>query len=282
MKQEKVRFIPNPLNNGECIPQLEVDGEIFEFTGEHMSRVLDFDNMPEPPPSDAPHRHFEFEIDENETMAPKFPKRYFCLRGSFIFYFDMEDVDGYIYDNLGVKFNGPPKGVIPLERTVVEFPPGGRRVFREHANTEARNGYELMIRHVGRGGLSSTSDSSTVIATKRRAPAYIVMDSLGQRDAWSKAIRTRADIHKRDTLLRGAGVPPTVMAAHRKDEVRMLAQARKAFNSFDLDGSGTISIHTLRDVMHSLGKYPTENELIAIMKKVRRYMSSVYEFLKCH
>lgn len=266
MKQEKVTFIPNPLNNGECIPQLEVDGESFEFTGEHMSRVLDFDNMPEPPPPDAPHRHFEFEIDENEAMNPQFPKRYFCLRGSFIFYFDMEDVDGYIYDNLGVKFNGPPKGVIPLERTVVEFPPGGRRVFREHANTDARNGYELMIRHVGRGGLSS-SDSSTAIATKRRAPAYIVMDSLGQRDTWAKAIKTRADIHKRDTLLRGIGVPSTSMTTSHKDEVRMLAQARKAFDSFDLDGNGTISTNDLRDVMHSLGKYPTENELRAIMKK---------------
>ena len=268
MKQEKVSFIPNPLNNGECIPQLEVDGEIFEFTGEHMSRVLDFDNLPEPPPSDAPHRHFEFEMDENEAMAPQFPKRYFCLRGSFIFYFDMEDVDGYIYENLGVKFIGPPKGVIPLERTVVEIPPGGRRVFREHANTDAKNGYELMIRHVGRGGLSSSDSGSTVIATKRRAPAYIVMDSLGQRDTWAKAIRIRADIHKRDTLLRGIGVPPSSMVTNSKDDVRMLAQARKAFDSFDLDGRGTISLNNLGDVMHSLGKYPTEYELNAMMKKV--------------
>lgn len=220
--QQRVTFIPNPLNNGEYVPQIESDGRVIEFTGDHMEQVLDFENLPEPPPPDAPHRHLEFEYDDNETMTPQFPKRYFCLRGSFIFYFDMKDVDGNVYNHAGVKFLGLPKGVIPLERTVVEIPPGGRRVFREHSNTEARNGYEIMIRHVGRGGLSlldspgGNGDLSTV-TTKRRAPAYIVLDSLGQRDAWAKAIRTRADIHKRETVLRAAGVQSRSTAELDKD-----------------------------------------------------------------
>ena len=38
-------------------------------------------------------------------------------------------------------------GVIPLDKVRIEFPPGGRRVFREHAQSEARTGYELAILH---------------------------------------------------------------------------------------------------------------------------------------
>jgi len=191
--------------------------------------------MPEPPPPDAQHGHLEFEMDDDDMTIrddapPKFPKRYFCLRGSFIFYYDMKDVDNS-YDKASfdrhdhaATFLGPPLGVIPVERTKVEFPPGGRRVFREHANTEARNGYEMMIRHVARAANINSTSTSTIgtgtqkqekensagaaSAAKRRAPAYLVMDSLGQREAWADAIRFRADVYKKDTKLRPAGTNP--------------------------------------------------------------------------
>jgi hypothetical protein len=160
--------------------------------------------------------------DDDQTIRddapPKFPKRFFCLRGSFIFYFDLGDValqdrrrlQGQNAHDLPNFLNGP-IGVIPLERTTVEFPPGGRRVFREHANTDATQGYELMIRHVPARTSTAAEDLSgggpvtgTKI-TKRRAPAYLVMESLGQRDAWAEAIRVRAEAYRKETKLRLTG-----------------------------------------------------------------------------
>ncbi len=233
-KFERVCYEPSRLNNGEFIPRVAIvtnkadndkpnDGtsteEYRDFRSDDMLRVLDFDNMPEPPPSDAVFGHLEFELDDDDTVTedapPKFPKRYFVLRGSYVFYFALEDVDGI--DKSGgttqgryqqqeaPKFKGSPLGVIPLERTLVEFPAGGRRCFREHAKTDARNGYEMMIRHMGRGGTGPT-EASGAVTTKRRAPAYVVCDTNGQRELWRKAIVNRADAHRKDTKLRPAGV----------------------------------------------------------------------------
>jgi len=234
---EKVTFAASPLNNGEFIPLVEVGGSA--TTGNHdnhdntrpfgasdLARILDFPNMPSPPPPSAPHGHLEFEMDDDDQTIrddapPKFPKRFFCLRGSFIFYFDLADVA--LHDprrrhgqELPEFLNGP-IGVIPLERTTVEFPPGGRRVFREHANTDATQGYELMIRHVPARSSSTLNNADHAGAegemgrsggakiTKRRAPAYLVMDSLGQRDAWAEAIRIRAEAYRKETKLRSTG-----------------------------------------------------------------------------
>ncbi len=228
-KYEKISYEPSNLNNGEFVPRICIvtdnDGatneeEYRDFQSDDMLRVLDFDNMPESPPSDAIFGHLEFELDDDATITddvpPKFPKRYFVIRGSYIFYFSTDDVGGIessqqsaaqgrFQHNNSPKFKGTPLGVIPLERTVVEFPPGGRRCFREHAKTDAKNGYEMMIRHMGRGGLSAT-DSSGAVTNKRRAPAYIVCDTNGQRELWKKAIVIRADAHRKDTKLRPAGV----------------------------------------------------------------------------
>lgn len=161
-------------------------------------------------------------MDDDATVSddapPKFPKRYFCLRGSFIFYYDLDDVDAssssYGYDG-GTKFKAAPLGVIPLERTKVEFPQGGRRVFREHAKTDARSGYEMMIRHVPRrdandagGDGASVVGSGTVTGMKkekRRAPAYLVCDSSGQRDKWKAAIELRNNFNNKPTKLRPTG-----------------------------------------------------------------------------
>jgi hypothetical protein len=80
---------------------------------------------------------------ENEM---EFPSRHFSLRGGFLFYFDLGDVSGTGQSHY-VTYHGPPIGVIPLNSVRVQFPPGGRRVFREHAQTNARTGYELAILH---------------------------------------------------------------------------------------------------------------------------------------
>ena len=65
--------------------------EYHDFNSEDMLRVLDFDNMPEPPPSDAVFGDLEFELDNADTVtedAPSlFPKRYFVLQGSCVFCF---------------------------------------------------------------------------------------------------------------------------------------------------------------------------------------------------
>jgi hypothetical protein len=225
-KGEKICYEPSRLNNGEFIPRIAIgsgntgdkssgsDGvkeEFRDFQADDMPRVLDFEHINEPPPSDAVFGHLEFELDGDETVT-KFPKRYFVLRGSFIFYFAMENVDGVSVPGGGAqrrfqhqtapRFKGPPLGVIPLGRTVVEFPPGGRRCFREHSKTDARHGYEMMIRHMVRGGSGPTGTGTN----KRRAPAYMVCDTNTQRESWKKSILIRADAHLKDTELRPAGV----------------------------------------------------------------------------
>lgn len=81
-----------------------------------------------------------------------------------------------------VTYHGPPKGVIPLDKVKVEFPPGGRRVFREHAQTNARTGYELAILH------------TDINVERPRPPAFVVAESMTQRDKWAKAIMARSAI----------------------------------------------------------------------------------------
>ena len=116
---------------------------------------------------------------------------------------------------------------IPLQGCSVEFPPGGRRVFREHAHTGARKGYEMAIRvKVGKGGSitnaansSSSNDNNAAassdtiininnnINTATVMTCYIILDSLGQRESWASAIRARCDVgHNKLTLLRPGGI----------------------------------------------------------------------------
>ena len=142
------------------------------FETEDVSRVLDFENVPDPPP-DGPMMHCENETD--------FPSRHFALRGGFLFYFGLGDVSGTGRSHY-VTYHGPPKGVIPLDKVKVELPPGGRRVFREHAQTNARTGYELAILH---------TDTNV---ERPRPPAFVVAESLGQREKWAKAIMARGQI----------------------------------------------------------------------------------------
>ena len=124
---------------------------------------------------------------EGSVPGVVFPRRHIAMRGGFIFYFDEKDMD----ESGG---NGPlPLGVIPLGRCDVEFPPGGRRVFREHAHTDARSGYEMMIKHRGDEGEG---------AENSRPLAFLVSESLGERHLWAAAIRTRSEVYRKDTKLR--------------------------------------------------------------------------------
>ncbi|KAL3919010.1 MAG: hypothetical protein SGARI_007306, partial [Bacillariaceae sp.] len=150
----------------------KVEKSVRPFETTDMTRILDYENVPDPPP-DGPMMHCENEME--------FPSRHFSLRGGFLFFFDLGDVSGTGQSHY-VTYHGPPIGVIPLNSVRVEFPPGGRRVFREHAQTNARTGYELAILHDPR-------DDSTP-----RPPAFVVAESLGQREKWAGAIRARAEI----------------------------------------------------------------------------------------
>lgn len=155
------------------VGRAKVEKSFRPFQTNDISRVLDFENVPDPPP-DGPMMHCE--------KGTEFPSRHFSLRGGFLFYFDLGDVSGTGQSHY-VTYHGPPKGVIPLEKVRIEFPPGGRRVFREHAQTNARTGYELAILH-------TPSDPDTA----PRPPAFVVAESLGQREKWANAIRARAQI----------------------------------------------------------------------------------------
>ncbi len=175
--KKKDRFIPRisvskTTGIGSTGGRGTVEKSFRTFETEDVSRVLDFENVPDPPP-DGPMMHCENETD--------FPSRHFALRGGFLFYFGLGDVSGTGRSHY-VTYHGPPKGVIPLDKVKVEFPPGGRRVFREHAQTNARTGYELAILHI---------DTKV---ERQRPPAFVVAESLGQREKWAKAIAARAEI----------------------------------------------------------------------------------------
>mmetsp|Transcript_34364 Transcript_34364/g.81000 ORF Transcript_34364/g.81000 Transcript_34364/m.81000 type:complete len:811 (-) Transcript_34364:1227-3659(-) len=195
--EEKVAFTADPKKPNRFIPRISVtktvgmgstgdrgnvEKSFRPFETEDVSRVLDFENVPDPPP-DGPMMHCENETD--------FPSRHFALRGGFLFYFGLGDVSGTGRSHF-VTYHGPPKGVIPLDKVKVEFPPGGRRVFREHAQTNARTGYELAILH---------ADPNV---ERKRPPAFVVAESMTQRDKWAKAIMARSEIEGATKLRTGA------------------------------------------------------------------------------
>lgn len=190
--EERVAFIVDSKHVDQFIPRIsviktidrvgraKVEKNFRAFSTEDISRVLDFDNVEDPPP-DGPMMHGEGGLNDM-----KFPKRHMCLRGGFLFYFDLNDVSGTGQSHY-VHYHGPPIGVIPLDKVRIEFPPGGRRVFREHAQTDARTGYELVILHESR-------DEGA------RPPAFIAADSLVLRDKWANAIKARSAIDAHTSL----------------------------------------------------------------------------------
>lgn len=175
--------IPDPSFPGRYQPQVSSAGSIRSFEPEDILRVMDFDSTGEPP-QDGP---LMFGEDNGDSEGIKFPVYHFCMRGGYLFYFEPDDVD---YESGPyAMFHGPPVGAVPLDHVQVTFPPGGRRVFREHAHTDARTGYELVILHIPRE------------EGEARPPVFLVTQSLGQREKWAQALRERADVSK-PTLLR--------------------------------------------------------------------------------
>jgi hypothetical protein len=179
------RFIPriSVSKTFDRIGRAKVEKTFRPFQTDDITRVLDYDQATDPPP-DGTMMHGE---ESKEGMA--FPNRHFCLRGGFLFYFDLSDVNGTSQSHY-YTYSGSPIGVIPLDKSVIEFPPGGRRVFREHAQSNARNGYELVILH-------QSQDEAT------RPPAFVVAETLGLREKWASALRARTSIDQ-PTVLRAA------------------------------------------------------------------------------
>ena len=260
------------------------------FLGSDMTRILDYDKISTPPPRDTILQHLEFESNKNDNnteeegitkknddendnsskanLTPTFPPRHCCLRGGYIFYFKPQDVLPPIRPGGGPIYTCEyPKGCVPIDRCIVEFPPGGRRAFREHV-TILRDGagYEFAVRHRprgvggglqgggGRGGgqlhnninrLSSIglgtfdtggSNGNVIDTTKgqlldqRRATAYFAADTLGEREEWANAIRLRADCRKRETSLRP-----------RSDGNVVEGGGSGSSRSINIDGSNTMN-----------------------------------------
>jgi hypothetical protein len=196
---EHVVFVPDASHLDRYLPQVNSFGTIRPFRGDDMPRVLDFESAEESP-ADGP---LMFAEDE-DTDGLMFPMYHFCLRGAFLFYFNVDDVD--TESGPYVSYLNPPLGVLPLDNVSIEFPPGGRRIFREHAHSDARKGYELAVLHTPETK-TNTEDTEDLEA---RPPAFLVAQSLGARERWAAALRDRAQ-RNQPTLLR-AGYSKTTQS----------------------------------------------------------------------
>ena len=133
------------------------------------------------------------------------------------FYFDENDVT--VSGQYNVEYHGPPLGVIPLDKVEVSIPPGGRRVFREHAQTNARTGYEIAILHKGAAGGGDGA----------RPPAFVVTQSLQLRDKWAHAIKARAkvDSHTKLRAVLAYQSDPSVFASRPQDLLKKNRQNQR-------------------------------------------------------
>lgn len=196
LTDEKVTFIADTNSADRFLPRIAVaksrtangrttiEKNFRPFEAVDMTRVLDYNEVPDPPEDTA------MRVAEDAgTDGLKFPVRNVCVRGGFLFYFDVEDVDDHVSGHY-VSYHAPPLGVVPLDKVDIATPQGGRRVFREHAHTDARQGYEFVLVHAPDGGTETT-----------RPAAFFVAESLAQREKWLKALRLRAEVIS-DTKLR--------------------------------------------------------------------------------
>lgn len=194
-------------------PENEDDIRPFQNV-EDIDRVMDYPSMPDPPLEclvmhcEAPGSGIDDDIDDEiYDGGLVFPKRLAKLSGGYIFLSKPRDSTSSEElkkaanaANAAAAGSGGDAGevglkivCIPLQGCKVEFPPGGRRVFREHAHTGARKGYEMAIRVKG----NREGDAMT---------CYIILDSLGHREVWAAAIRLRCDVGNKLTLLRPGGI----------------------------------------------------------------------------
>ena len=228
LTEEKVTFAADTSNAERFIPRVAVtksrmggtggtSGSSYEksfrpFEAVDMTRVLDFDDASERP-SDTTMRVCE----DAGIEGLKFPVRHVTLRGGFLFYFDVEDVDDHASGHF-VSYRAPPLGVVPLDKVDVTTPPGGRRVFREHSSTDAKNGYEFVLIHAPDANNNNNDDDENGggRGETTRPAAFFVAESLAQRERWIKALRGRTAI-TRETKLRpnASGRRNSVMEAGR-------------------------------------------------------------------
>lgn len=217
--------------------------ETKDFRAGDVSRVLDFDNL-DTPPSDT-------QILLN--LGNGFNERYVCLRGSYLFFFRSDETDTSRYE---------PLGCVPLSRTVIEFPPGGRRVFQQHAGIR---GYEFVIRHTG-------DQFSSVL----REDVYFVVNSLGDREDWANAISLRSEIRK-DTSLK----PGTVGDADAAITGNIIARDLKTHRKFKKSTYGMMEENSGLPSSQNVTEDPMLQEALGVFGKqnfsTEQFVSEFYQ-----
>ena len=224
---ERIIFTPDSAHPERFLPQVAGAGAASRpFEVEDMHRVEDFldDELPEVPPDGG----LMFATD-SEMDNLKFPTYHFCLRGGYLFYFDPDDVEeepGHL-----ATYHDVPLGVVPLRHVTVQYPPGGRRCFREHAQTPARTGYEVALVHIPEADDEGDGDDVVVPETARPV-VFLVANSLSVREKWAAALRERAEIDK-PTTLKGGYTRTTPAAPNRKSKavIEEAASSAKAATS---------------------------------------------------
>lgn len=205
-EEERVTFQAHPEHENRFLPLVLTTKKsglqvTRDFEAMDMTRVLDYEEV----------TGGRVVAVRDETMMVgdyvgdgtgqiSFPPHHCVLRGGFVFCFNEEDVE----EGEGARYTtyeSPPLCIIPLDHVEIQFPPGGRRVFREHAHTAAATGYELIVLH-------NPPDDSEI---ERRPPAFLVADSLAKRNKWAEAMKARSRLNK-ITLLR-AGYSHVAAAA---------------------------------------------------------------------
>jgi len=103
LNNEKVTFMADSNSADRFLPRIAVATSKTEngkttieksfrpFEAADMNRVLDFNEVPDPP-EDTTMRVCE----DGGTDGLKFPVRNVCVRGGYLFYFDVEDVDDHV------------------------------------------------------------------------------------------------------------------------------------------------------------------------------------------
>ena len=87
MSDETVGFVADPSHLDRFLPRVIKNGERNQFRKGDMKRVLDFDNVPDPPTGGA-----VMYCEDGGPEGLKFHVRHMVLRGGFLFYYDVQDV----------------------------------------------------------------------------------------------------------------------------------------------------------------------------------------------
>ncbi len=237
-------FLPRiSVTRGSADDEGEEEIRPFQNVGD-IERVMDYSNMPDPPNDcvvmhcEAPGVGNDEEGKDDDGSGIVFPKRSAHLRGGYIFLSQPKD---NINDNDSANSSGGKIACIPLAGCSVDFPPGGRRVFREHAHTGARAGYEMAIQ-------VKSNDGSKVTC-------YIVLDSLGLRESWAGAIRLRCDVGNKITKVRPGGIAGSrLMSAGEDIDGYYVKGSKNNLPSSAPTGSGMSSRHSKKQKQWGLQK----------------------------